>query len=36
MVEYLFVRLTDRSPADPQTRNTNVGFRCVRSAAPAR
>lgn len=31
MVEYLFVRLTDRSPADPLTRNTNVGFRCARS-----
>jgi formylglycine-generating enzyme required for sulfatase activity len=30
MVEYLFVRLTDRSPADPFTRNTNVGFRCAR------
>jgi formylglycine-generating enzyme required for sulfatase activity len=31
MVDYLFVRLTDRSPADPATRNTNVGFRCARS-----
>jgi formylglycine-generating enzyme required for sulfatase activity len=30
MVDFLFVRLTDRSPADPSTRNTNVGFRCVR------
>ncbi len=28
-----FVRLTDRSPADRTTRNTNVGFRCVRNAS---
>jgi formylglycine-generating enzyme required for sulfatase activity len=31
MVDFLFVRLTDRSPADPTTRNTNLGFRCARS-----
>ena len=30
MVDYLFVRLTDRSASDPSTRNTNLGFRCVR------
>ncbi|HTQ47663.1 MAG TPA: SUMF1/EgtB/PvdO family nonheme iron enzyme [Polyangiaceae bacterium] len=30
MVDFLFVRLTDRSPADPTTRNTNLGFRCAR------
>jgi len=34
MVDYLFVRLTDRSPSDPATRNTNLGFRCARSPAP--
>ena len=33
MVDYLFVRLTDRSPSNPSTRNTNVGFRCARSSA---
>jgi formylglycine-generating enzyme required for sulfatase activity len=33
MVDFLFVRLTDRSPADPSDRNTNLGFRCARSAA---
>ncbi|MGA7122834.1 MAG: SUMF1/EgtB/PvdO family nonheme iron enzyme [Polyangiaceae bacterium] len=32
MVDYLFVRLTDRSPTDPKTRNTNLGFRCARSS----
>lgn len=31
MVNFLFVRLTDRSPSDPSTRNTNLGFRCARS-----
>jgi formylglycine-generating enzyme required for sulfatase activity len=31
VVDYLFVRLTDRAPNDPSTRNTNVGFRCARS-----
>jgi formylglycine-generating enzyme required for sulfatase activity len=31
LVDYLFVRLTDRSPADPSNRVTNVGFRCARS-----
>lgn len=25
-----FVRLTERAPSDPSTRNTNLGFRCVR------
>ncbi|HEX8789818.1 MAG TPA: SUMF1/EgtB/PvdO family nonheme iron enzyme [Polyangiaceae bacterium] len=30
VVDFLFVRLTDRSPADPTTRNTNLGFRCAR------
>jgi formylglycine-generating enzyme required for sulfatase activity len=30
MVDYLFVRLTDRSPSEPTTRNTNLGFRCAR------
>jgi formylglycine-generating enzyme required for sulfatase activity len=34
MVDYLFVRLTDRSPSDPATRNTNLGFRCARSSTP--
>jgi formylglycine-generating enzyme required for sulfatase activity len=34
LVDYLFVRLTDRSPSDPSTRNTNLGFRCARSASP--
>jgi formylglycine-generating enzyme required for sulfatase activity len=34
LVDFLFVRLTDRSPADPSDRNTNVGFRCARSATP--
>jgi formylglycine-generating enzyme required for sulfatase activity len=33
MQDYLFVRLTDRSPADPSNRNTNLGFRCARSVA---
>jgi formylglycine-generating enzyme required for sulfatase activity len=32
LVDFLFVRLTDRSPADPANRNTNVGFRCARSS----
>lgn len=31
VVDYVFVRLTDRDPADPTTRNTNLGFRCVRA-----
>jgi len=35
VVDYLFVRLTDRSPAEPTNRTTNVGFRCARSSAPA-
>src|SRR5580700_5781095 len=26
--DHLFVRLTDRAPSDPSTRNTNLGFRC--------
>ncbi len=29
VVDYVFVRLTDRAPANPTTRNTNVGFRCA-------
>jgi formylglycine-generating enzyme required for sulfatase activity len=29
VVDYLFVRLTDRSPSDPSTRNPNIGFRCA-------
>jgi formylglycine-generating enzyme required for sulfatase activity len=33
VVDYLFVRLTDRSPSNPSTRNTNLGFRCARSAS---
>jgi formylglycine-generating enzyme required for sulfatase activity len=33
VVDFLFVRLTDRSPSDPSTRNTNVGFRCARTAS---
>jgi formylglycine-generating enzyme required for sulfatase activity len=33
VVDYLFVRLTDRSPSDPSTRNTNLGFRCARSSS---
>jgi formylglycine-generating enzyme required for sulfatase activity len=31
VVDFLFVRLTDRSPSDPTTRNTNLGFRCAKS-----
>jgi formylglycine-generating enzyme required for sulfatase activity len=34
VVDYLFVRLTDRSPSDPSTRNTNLGFRCAKSSSP--
>jgi formylglycine-generating enzyme required for sulfatase activity len=34
VVDYLFVRLTDRSPNDASTRNTNLGFRCARSLSP--
>lgn len=30
VVDVLEVRLTDRSPNDPSTRNTNLGFRCAR------
>lgn len=33
MADFLSVRLTDRSPADPANLTTNVGFRCARSAA---
>jgi formylglycine-generating enzyme required for sulfatase activity len=33
MVNFLFVRLTDRLPSEPSTRVTNVGFRCARSTA---
>jgi len=32
VVDFLFVRLSDRSSGDPATRNTNVGFRCARSS----
>jgi formylglycine-generating enzyme required for sulfatase activity len=35
MLDVLYVRLTDRSPADPSNRNTNLGFRCARSSAPS-
>jgi formylglycine-generating enzyme required for sulfatase activity len=31
VVDYLFVRLTDRSPSEPANRSTSVGFRCARS-----
>jgi formylglycine-generating enzyme required for sulfatase activity len=31
MGDLMQVRLTDRSPADPTSRNTNLGFRCARS-----
>jgi formylglycine-generating enzyme required for sulfatase activity len=31
VVDYLFVRLSDRSPSDVSTRNTNLGLRCARS-----
>ncbi|HEY3820147.1 MAG TPA: SUMF1/EgtB/PvdO family nonheme iron enzyme [Polyangiaceae bacterium] len=34
LVDYLFVRLTDRSPSDASTRNTNLGFRCAESSSP--
>jgi formylglycine-generating enzyme required for sulfatase activity len=34
VVDSLFVRLTDRSAADPSNRITNVGFRCARSPSP--
>jgi len=34
-MDYLFVKLTDRSPSDPSTRNTSIGFRCARSASPS-
>lgn len=30
LVDFVYVRLTDRSPSDPSTRNTNLGFRCAR------
>jgi formylglycine-generating enzyme required for sulfatase activity len=33
VVDFLFVRLTDRSPSDPNTRNTDLGFRCAKSAS---
>jgi formylglycine-generating enzyme required for sulfatase activity len=32
MADFVSVRLTDRSPADPSSTTTNVGFRCARSA----
>jgi len=32
LVDYLFVRLTDRSSSDSSTRNTDLGFRCARNA----
>lgn len=32
--DFWFVRLTDRSPADPSNRLTNVGFRCARTVSP--
>jgi formylglycine-generating enzyme required for sulfatase activity len=32
MVDFLFVRLSDRSAADPASRNTNLGFRCAKDA----
>jgi len=32
MADFVSVRLTDRSPADPNNRTTNVGFRCARSS----
>ena len=31
LIDHLFVRLTDRAPSEPSTRNTNLGFRCARS-----
>jgi formylglycine-generating enzyme required for sulfatase activity len=31
VVDYSFVRLTDRSPSAPSTRNTSIGFRCART-----
>lgn len=36
VVDFVFVRLTDRSPSDPATRNTNLGFRCARSPSAIR
>lgn len=33
LADFWVVRLTDRSPADPSNRLTNVGFRCARSAS---
>jgi formylglycine-generating enzyme required for sulfatase activity len=33
MADVVSVRLTDRSPADPTSTTTNVGFRCARSAS---
>ena len=32
VVDYLFVRLSDRSPSDPFTQNTTLGFRCAKSS----
>ena len=32
--DFLKVRLTDRSPSAPSTRNPNLGFRCARTASP--
>jgi formylglycine-generating enzyme required for sulfatase activity len=32
VVDFSFVRLTDRSPSSPSTKNTSIGFRCARGS----
>jgi formylglycine-generating enzyme required for sulfatase activity len=32
VVDFSFVRLTDRSPSPPSTKNTSIGFRCARAS----
>jgi formylglycine-generating enzyme required for sulfatase activity len=34
VVDWTYVRSTDRFAFDPSTRNTNLGFRCARSHSP--
>lgn len=33
VVDFLGVRLTDRSGSDPSTRNSSIGFRCARTSS---
>ena len=32
VIDFSFVRLTDRSPSTPSTRNTSIGFRCAKAS----